>query len=68
MEHDDTRIERALLFRDFHRNEMETSIRYKVVGGGVTFATYDEREDAESLRAKLDELLIFDVSIEHEYY
>ena len=68
MMEDDPRVERALMHRDFHRNEMETSIRYLVTGGGVTFATYDSREDADSLKSKLDQLLIFDVSIEHEYY
>lgn len=44
----------------------ENKIRYLVVGAGVTFATYDNFEDAESLRAKLDEALICTVSIEEE--
>jgi len=47
--------------------EMDTSIRYLVVGAGVTFATYDNFEDAESLRVKLDEALICTVSVVEEY-
>ena len=48
-------------------DEMDTSIRYLVVGAGVTFATYDNFEDAESLRVKLDEALICPVSVVEEY-
>jgi CRISPR/Cas system CMR subunit Cmr6 (Cas7 group RAMP superfamily) len=47
--------------------EMDTSIRYLVVGAGVTFATYDNFEDAESLRVKLDEKLICTVSVVEEH-
>jgi len=47
--------------------EIDTSIRYLVVGAGVTFATYDNFEDAESLRVKLDEALICTVSVVEEY-
>lgn len=65
---DDCRVERELLRREFHRNEMETSIRYLVNGGGVTLAVADTRESAESIKQKLEECTILTLTIEHEYY
>lgn len=64
---DDSRVESELLRREFHRNEMETTPLYRIVGGGVTLSVADTREQAEVIQADLKKVLICDVSIDVEY-
>jgi len=63
---EDERVERELLRREFHANEMLTTIRYVLSGGGVVLGYADTEDAANALKEKMSELLICEIEIEKE--
>ena len=64
---DDPRVERELARREFHANEMRTRTHFVLRGGGVVLGYADDQESAVSLKEKLSELVICDISITEEW-
>ena len=69
---DDLRVKQELLHREIHANEMRTRLRvtrthFVLRGGGVVLGYADDQESAVSLKEKLSELVICDISITEEW-